>query len=185
MCTNDCLAYDFLEHIPRLVYAPERRNSLVEVMNEVHRILKPCGVFFSVTPVYPTLGAFADPTHVNYMAQETFANYFDHVLRWADRYGFTGSFYLNRERIVMRGMHAHVTSQALKGECVAPPLSEAEQQVREMDDELKRIGEANMVKDAYDLYMDVLDQADADADADAGEARRPEIEVTVDTSSSS
>ena len=32
-------AYDFLEHIPRVVYLPERRFSFIQLMNEVYRVL--------------------------------------------------------------------------------------------------------------------------------------------------
>src|SRR6185369_17382382 len=40
-------AYDFIEHIPRVVYAPHRRNSFVEFMNEVWRVMKMDGFFVS------------------------------------------------------------------------------------------------------------------------------------------
>ena len=120
-----------------------------------------------MAPEYPSLGAFADPTHVNFIIQETFPNYFDHGLRWADRYGYTGNFFHDRESsLVMHGMNTHVTMQALKGTCVAPPLTEAEQAVKQIDEETRRSGEANKHKDAYDLYMDALERADADGDAD-------------------
>ena len=33
-------AYDFIEHIPRVLYVPERRNSFVELMNEIYRVMK-------------------------------------------------------------------------------------------------------------------------------------------------
>ena len=33
-------AHDFLEHIPRLIYAPQRRYPFVELMNEICRVLK-------------------------------------------------------------------------------------------------------------------------------------------------
>jgi SAM-dependent methyltransferase len=85
-------AYDFLEHIPRVVYLPERRLPFVELMNEVHRVLKPQGIFFSHTPIYPYASVFRDPTHVNIMTVETFPLYFDDQYRWASIYGFRGAF---------------------------------------------------------------------------------------------
>jgi SAM-dependent methyltransferase len=85
-------AFDFIEHIPRVVYLPHRRNSFIELMNEIHRVLKPEGRFFSYTPAYPKSEAFRDPTHVNIITNETFTLYFDNVFRLASIYGFTGSF---------------------------------------------------------------------------------------------
>lgn len=85
-------AHDFLEHIPRLIYVPQRRNAFVEVMNEVWRVLKIGGIFMSFTPAYPHAAAFRDPTHVNIITDETFTAYFDNVNRWAAAYGFRGSF---------------------------------------------------------------------------------------------
>jgi len=85
-------AYDFLEHIPRVVYLPERRLPFVNLMNEIYRVLKPGGIFFSSTPIYPYGAAFRDPTHVNILTDETFGLYFDDRHRWAQMYGFNGSF---------------------------------------------------------------------------------------------
>ncbi|MDZ7858024.1 class I SAM-dependent methyltransferase [Sphaerotilus sp.] len=85
-------AHDFLEHIPRLIYVPQRRNAFVEVMNEIHRVLKPGGVLMSFTPAYPHAAVFRDPTHINFITEETFPLYFDNQLRWASVYGFKGSF---------------------------------------------------------------------------------------------
>jgi len=85
-------AFQFIEHIPRLIYAPNRRNSFVELMNEIFRTLKPGGIFLSVTPAYPHAPAFQDPTHVNIITENTFLNYFDDSTRWASMYGFTGAF---------------------------------------------------------------------------------------------
>lgn len=85
-------AYDFLEHVPRVVYAPQRRFAFVELMNEVWRVLKPKGHFLSSTPMFPFSEAFRDPTHVNFISHETFPMYFDDKNRWAAMYGFRGSF---------------------------------------------------------------------------------------------
>ncbi|MFA6014052.1 MAG: class I SAM-dependent methyltransferase [Gallionellaceae bacterium] len=85
-------AHDFLEHIPRLLYAPDRRYPFVELMNEIYRVLKMGGIFLSFTPAYPHGEAFRDPTHVNIISEQTFFAYFDDVNRWASMYGFKGSF---------------------------------------------------------------------------------------------
>ena len=91
-------AYDFIEHIPRVIYAPKRRNSFIELMNEIHRVLKPNGVFLSSTPCYPHPSAFVDPTHVNYITEHTFALYFDEVNTWARGYGFRGRFKVRQQK---------------------------------------------------------------------------------------
>ncbi|MBK4723444.1 class I SAM-dependent methyltransferase [Azospirillum sp. YIM DDC1] len=93
-------AYDVIEHIPRVVYAPGRRYSFVELMNEIYRVLKPGGVFFSQTPAFPHPEAWQDPTHVNVITFETFHKYFDDTFRWAAAYGYRGAF-----RIVGQEMH--------------------------------------------------------------------------------
>lgn len=85
-------AHDFLEHVPRVIYLPERRFPFVELMNEVWRTLKPGGIFFSHTPFFPFSPAFRDPTHVNIITDETFPLYFDDKFIWAKMYGFKGSF---------------------------------------------------------------------------------------------
>ncbi|NTU53787.1 MAG: class I SAM-dependent methyltransferase [Chlorobiaceae bacterium] len=98
-------AFDFLEHVPRVIYLPERRLPFVELMNEIWRVLKPGGIFFSCTPAYPFPPAFQDPTHVNVLTEETFKLYFDDQRRWGAMYGFTGSFqvveqYINGQNLV-------------------------------------------------------------------------------------
>lgn len=86
-------AFDFLEHVPRIVYDNRKpRFAFVELMSEIWRVLKPGGLFFSHTPCYPFNAAFQDPTHVNYVTPETFAEYFDNNKTWARRYGFKGQF---------------------------------------------------------------------------------------------
>ncbi len=85
-------AFQFIEHIPRVLYVPNRRNSFVELMNEIYRVLVKGGIFLSVTPAYPHTAAFQDPTHVNIITEETFTHYFDDTRTWAKIYGFTGSF---------------------------------------------------------------------------------------------
>ena len=40
-------AFDFIEHIPRVIYMPERRFPFVLLMNEIYRVLKKGGLFYS------------------------------------------------------------------------------------------------------------------------------------------
>ncbi|MCX7204816.1 MAG: class I SAM-dependent methyltransferase [Proteobacteria bacterium] len=96
-------AHDFLEHIPRIIYAPHRRNAFVELMNEIYRVLKVGGQFLSFTPAYPHPEAFRDPTHVNIITDQTFQAYFDNVNRWATGYGFNGAFEIKLQE--WRGPH--------------------------------------------------------------------------------
>lgn len=98
-------AHDFLEHIPRVLYKtcessakPVRWNAFIELMNEVYRVLKPGGLFLSTTPAYPHGVAFRDPTHVNFITEETFPLYFDNENRWASIYGFKGAFRVSTQR---------------------------------------------------------------------------------------
>lgn len=66
-------AFDFLEHVPRILYLPARRFPFVEVMNEIYRVLKTNGVLLSHTPAYPYAPAFRDPTHVNIITRGDFS----------------------------------------------------------------------------------------------------------------
>lgn len=99
-------AYDFIEHVPRQAFDMEKsRIPFVELMDEIHRVLKPGGIFFSDTPCIPEdltkEGAtrdlhlvFADPTHVNIISLYTYKFYFCAPHCWASAYGFKGSFEL-------------------------------------------------------------------------------------------
>ena len=82
-------AFDFLEHIPRVIYCPHRKNSFVDLMSEVYRVLKPGGLFLSFTPGYPSEAAFVDPTHVNFITLDTLPMNFGER-RLASIYGYTG-----------------------------------------------------------------------------------------------
>jgi SAM-dependent methyltransferase len=65
----------------------------IDLMNEIHRILKPGGLFLSRTPAYPHKEAFQDPTHVNIITEDTFPTYFCNEYL-ARIYGFNGAFTL-------------------------------------------------------------------------------------------
>jgi len=88
-------AFDLLEHIPRW----ERDSGgniaypFVNLMSEIARILKPHGYFTAVTPAYPAPQAFQDPTHINFISENTI-DYFLGDLPHATKvgYGFKGNF---------------------------------------------------------------------------------------------
>jgi SAM-dependent methyltransferase len=85
-------AYDFLEHVPRLIVKDNKTIfPFIELMNEIYRVLKPGGQFYAITPCYPRAEAFVDPTHVNYIAAKTH-RYFCQPDLGAKVYGFNGVF---------------------------------------------------------------------------------------------
>jgi SAM-dependent methyltransferase len=86
-------AFDVLEHIPRIKEVDgNTRFPFIEIMNEIHRVLKPGGLFIAATPGYPSPVAFQDPTHVNIITIDTI-KYFDEQ-KWANSlgYGYEGNF---------------------------------------------------------------------------------------------
>lgn len=69
--TFDALrCWHVLEHI-------ERKHQ-IDVMNEMHRILKPGGVADIEVPVFPYWTAIADPTHLSFFVPQTFAYFCTH-----------------------------------------------------------------------------------------------------------
>jgi len=87
-------AYDFLEHVPRVLPLADGsalRFPFVELMNEVWRVLKPGGLFYASTPCVPHPTAFQDPTHVNFITDRTHT-YFTRPELMAGMYGFRGDF---------------------------------------------------------------------------------------------
>ena len=93
-------AYDFLEHVPRVIYTPSRKFPFIDLMSEIYRSLKPGGFFLSRTPFYPISAVFTDPTHVNVITADTFVRYFDERDTWAKIYGFRGGF-----KVCVQGIH--------------------------------------------------------------------------------
>lgn len=90
-------SFDFLEHIPRAICVDGGMEfPFIRLMNEVWRVLKNGGYFFSVTPCFPAKEAFQDPTHINIMTEDTIKLYFCGSA-WARIYGYYGSFNLIEE----------------------------------------------------------------------------------------
>lgn len=98
-------AYDLLEHIPRYADLPTQGNTpFIYLMNEIYRIMKNGGVFLSMTPIYPYLGAFQDPTHNNIMTIDTLPLYFSNEkLEIAKHYGVATDFEIMYQK--MLGQH--------------------------------------------------------------------------------
>ena len=98
-------AFDFIEHIPRQIHSLESGHSrlpFIELMNEIHRTLRPNGLFYALTPVYPNPSAFQDPTHVNFITDTTHT-YFCGDSPLGEMYGFTGKFKVKRvERVIAK-----------------------------------------------------------------------------------
>jgi len=91
-------AFDFLEHVPRVLATADGKGTrfpFVEAMNEIHRVLRPGGRLYAVTPAFPREEAFQDPTHVNVITRGT-AGYFCGPEPLARVYGFRGAFTLLR-----------------------------------------------------------------------------------------
>ena len=85
--------YDFIEHLSR--GSSPSGNEFIGFMSEAHRILRPDGILFLVTPSFPSPAAFQDPTHVNFITEKT-VSYFLGPDAPAMKlgYGFSGSFEL-------------------------------------------------------------------------------------------
>ena len=87
-------AFDFFEHVPRVLGTADSRGTrfpFIELMNEIHRILKPGGRLWALTPAYPSAETFQDPTHVNIITERTH-RYFTEPEFGASIYGFSGRF---------------------------------------------------------------------------------------------
>ena len=87
-------AYDFIEHVPRILLSADGRNTVfpfIRLMDEIWRVLAPGGRFYALTPAYPNAEAFTDPTHVNIITDQTHT-YFCGDEPLGGIYGFNGYF---------------------------------------------------------------------------------------------
>jgi GT2 family glycosyltransferase len=102
-------AYDFLEHIPR--------GLVIEVIEEIYRVLKPDGIFEAFTPSTDGRGAWQDPTHVSYWNKNSWAYYSDPDCR--KLYGIKANFHYAILEDVITSVkeniiHTHVIGKAVK-----------------------------------------------------------------------
>lgn len=96
-------AFDFIEHMPRVLNGTEPATTcfpFVRLMDEVWRVLAPEGLFYALTPCYPSREAFQDPTHVNIITEGTHL-YFCGEQPIARMYGFSGRFTVRRAQWVI------------------------------------------------------------------------------------
>jgi SAM-dependent methyltransferase len=96
-------AFDFIEHMPRVLNGPMPNTTcfpFVRLMDEVWRVLAPGGLFYALTPCYPSREAFQDPTHVNIITEGTHS-YFCGEQPLARMYGFNGRFGARRAQWVI------------------------------------------------------------------------------------
>jgi GT2 family glycosyltransferase len=102
-------AFDFLEHI-----SPE---NVIDVMNDIWRVLKPDGIFESSTPSTDGRGAFQDPTHRSFWNRNSWLYYSDAIHRGL--YGIKADFNIesiteNEPHPAWMIIHTHVIAKARK-----------------------------------------------------------------------
>ncbi len=93
-CFGSVSAFDFIEHVPRLMATADGADTVfpfIRLMDEVWRVLAPGGRFYALTPAYPHPEAFTDPTHVNIITEKSH-EYFCGDKPMARMYGFGGRF---------------------------------------------------------------------------------------------
>jgi len=109
-------AFDFIEHVPRVLPSGDGRSTtfpFIRLMDEIWRVLAPGGLLYAVTPAYPHAEAFQDPTHVNIITDHTH-DYFCGAKPLARMYGFGGRFEMRRLEWV-------AVQQAYTAHAPAPP----------------------------------------------------------------
>ncbi len=106
-------AFDFIEHVPRqLALDGDIQLPFIRLMNEVWRVLKPGGLFYAVTPAFPSPAAFQDPTHVNIITTKTH-EYFCGKNAYGRNYGFAGDFEALRVKWVVE-KNAYTADESIR-----------------------------------------------------------------------
>lgn len=97
-------AFDYLEHVPRIILNEDGRDTafpFVQLMSEIWRVLEPGGRLYAITPLFPHPAAFTDPTHVNIITEDTHG-YFCGDSPKGMMYGFKGRFTPLRTEYVIK-----------------------------------------------------------------------------------
>jgi len=98
---------DFLEHLPKGYYSESARRlkyPIIDLFNEIWRVLRPGGTFTSRTPCHPHIEVHRDPTHLSVWTLESM-DYFCGKYPVAKIYGFKEWFDLVENQ--MEGFYLH------------------------------------------------------------------------------
>ncbi len=109
---------DFLEHLPKAYYSEREqklRYPVIDLMNEIWRVLKPGGTFTSFTPCYPAVEVHQDPTHLSVWTLESMA-YFCGKFPVAKLYGVKTNFILEENRLDRFYLHAVLRKPPASGD---------------------------------------------------------------------
>ena len=87
---EEIVADNVLEHV----------KDLIQLMNDCNRVLVKGGTFEIIVPLFPTIGAIKDPTHVRFFVEESF-DYFDKAWDYEKQpeYGIRKFNVVSKERI--------------------------------------------------------------------------------------
>lgn len=118
-------AFDFLEHIPAVVYQQfpgaigqimVKRNCMIELFNEIYRVLKDGGEFYMQTPCYrddwDNGMVFSDPTHCYIWTPGTVNHFSGDYFGQHDDYGHTSKFKMVSQEF--ENGHVKLTLRAIK-----------------------------------------------------------------------
>jgi SAM-dependent methyltransferase len=138
-------AFDFIEHVPRILSSADGRSTafpFIRLMNEAWRVLAHGGRLYAVTPTYPHAEAFQDPTHVNIITERTH-EYFCGDNPLGRMYGFNGHFVVRRAEWV-RLQESFIAVPPIPTRAAAPPplapaMSRHKQVARAVRDFVRRL----------------------------------------------
>jgi SAM-dependent methyltransferase len=105
--------YDGMEHIPPLLYTPERRTPIIALVNEVWRVLKHDGLFYIQSPCFPSNGSVSDPGHVSFWTEDSVNYYSGDYFGMHHHYGHLSRFE-KVENIILPHGHVAITMRAIK-----------------------------------------------------------------------
>ena len=114
-----------LEHIPGVVYYHAWNDNwalrgwrqyypLVDLFNEVYRVLKPNGLFEFKVPRAGTGGFYGDPTHTTNFDLNTINYFSGDYFNTKELYGHTSNFELVKAEMIMDNQQLHFILKAVK-----------------------------------------------------------------------